>query len=139
MKVVILAGGFGTRISEESQFKPKPMIEIGGKPILWHIMKWYSKFGHTEFIICCGYKQQVIKNYFAFLSVKFQNTKLVSNCGLSKSQTNSRRFLSHAIFCDELRDRFGFFKKVQVTTLDILYKCNDLRTFLCGIDKYTRH
>ena len=51
MKVVILAGGFGTRISEESQFKPKPMIEIGGKPILWHIMKWYSKFGHNEFII----------------------------------------------------------------------------------------
>ena len=49
MKVVILAGGFGTRISEESQFKPKPMIEIGGKPILWHIMKWYSKFGHNEF------------------------------------------------------------------------------------------
>ena len=51
MKVVILAGGFGTRISEESQFKPKPMIEIGGKPILWHIMKWYSKFGHNEFIL----------------------------------------------------------------------------------------
>ena len=65
MKVVILAGGFGTRISEESQFKPKPMIEIGGKPILWHIMKWYSKFGHNEFIICGGYKQEVIKNYFA--------------------------------------------------------------------------
>ena len=58
-------GGLVTRISEESQFKPKPMIEIGGKPILWHIMKWYSKFGHNEFIICCGYKQQVIKNYFA--------------------------------------------------------------------------
>lgn len=65
MKVVILAGGFGTRISEESQFKPKPMIEIGGKPILWHIMKWYSKFGHNEFIVCGGYKQEVIKNYFA--------------------------------------------------------------------------
>ena len=65
MKVVILAGGFGTRISEESQFKPKPMIEIGGKPILWHIMKWYSKFGHNEFIICCGYKQHVIKEWFA--------------------------------------------------------------------------
>ena len=56
MKVVILAGGFGTRISEESQFKPKPMIEIGGKPILWHIMKWYSKFGHNDFIVCGGYK-----------------------------------------------------------------------------------
>lgn len=65
MKVVILAGGFGTRISEESQFKPKPMIEIGGKPILWHIMKEYSHYGHNEFIICAGYKQYVIKDWFA--------------------------------------------------------------------------
>ncbi len=65
MKVVILAGGFGTRISEESQFKPKPMIEIGGKPILWHIMKEYSYYGYNEFIICAGYKQHVIKEWFA--------------------------------------------------------------------------
>ena len=65
MKVVILAGGFGTRISEESQYKPKPMIEIGGKPILWHIMKEYSYYGHNEFIICAGYKQHVIKEWFA--------------------------------------------------------------------------
>lgn len=65
MKVVILAGGFGTRISEESQFKPKPMIEIGGKPILWHIMKEYSYYGYNEFIICAGYKQYVIKEWFA--------------------------------------------------------------------------
>ncbi|MBR4384614.1 MAG: glucose-1-phosphate cytidylyltransferase, partial [Selenomonadaceae bacterium] len=65
MKVVILAGGFGTRISEESQFIPKPMVEIGGKPVLWHIMKTYSHFGHNEFIICAGYKQHVIKSYFA--------------------------------------------------------------------------
>lgn len=65
MKVVILAGGFGTRISEESHLKPKPMIEIGEKPILWHIMKLYSKYGFTEFIICCGYKQHVIKEWFA--------------------------------------------------------------------------
>lgn len=65
MKVVILAGGFGTRISEESHLRPKPMIEIGGKPILWHIMKEYSHFGFTEFIICCGYKQHVIKEWFA--------------------------------------------------------------------------
>jgi glucose-1-phosphate cytidylyltransferase len=64
MKVVILAGGFGTRISEESDFKPKPMIEIGGKPILWHIMKIYSHFGFNDFIICCGYKAYVIKDYF---------------------------------------------------------------------------
>ena len=65
MKVVILAGGFGTRISEESQFKPKPMIEIGGIPILLHIMKVYSAHGFNEFIICAGYKQHVIKEYFA--------------------------------------------------------------------------
>ena len=65
MKVVILAGGFGTRISEESEFKPKPMINIGGMPILWHIMKGYSFYGFHEFIICAGYKQEVIKEWFA--------------------------------------------------------------------------
>lgn len=65
MKVVLLAGGFGTRISEESQFKPKPMLEIGGMPILWHIMKIYSSQGYNEFIICAGYKQHVIKEWFA--------------------------------------------------------------------------
>jgi len=65
MKVVILAGGLGTRISEESYLKPKPMIEIGDQPILWHIMKYYSSFGFHEFIICCGYKGHVIKEYFA--------------------------------------------------------------------------
>lgn len=65
MKVVLLAGGFGTRISEESQFKPKPLIEIGGMPILWHIMKEYAWYGHTDFIICAGYKQHVIKDWFA--------------------------------------------------------------------------
>ena len=65
MKVVILAGGYGTRISEESAFKPKPMIEIGGQPILWHIMKEYAHYGHTEFIICAGYRQEYIKQWFA--------------------------------------------------------------------------
>ena len=65
MKVVLLAGGFGTRISEESQYKPKPMIEIGGMPILWHIMKGYASFGFNEFIICAGYKQHMIKEWFA--------------------------------------------------------------------------
>lgn len=65
MKVVILAGGLGTRISEESHLKPKPMIEIGEAPILWHIMKYYSSFGYNEFVICCGYKGYVIKEYFA--------------------------------------------------------------------------
>ena len=66
MKVVILAGGFGTRISEESHLKPKPMIEVGDMPILWHIMKQYSHFGFNEFIICGGYKQHVIKEWFAY-------------------------------------------------------------------------
>ena len=65
MKVVILAGGFGTRISEESQYKPKPMLEIGGMPILWHIMKNYAYFGFNEFVICAGYKQHMIKEWFA--------------------------------------------------------------------------
>ena len=65
MKVVLLAGGFGTRISEESHFKPKPMVEIGGKPILWHIMKEYAFYGHTEFIVCAGYRQEYIKDWFA--------------------------------------------------------------------------
>lgn len=65
MKAVILAGGLGTRLSEETQLKPKPMVEIGGKPILWHIMKIYSHFGVNEFIVCCGYKGYMIKEYFA--------------------------------------------------------------------------
>lgn len=64
MQVAILAGGLGTRLREETEFRPKPMVEIGGHPILWHIMKLYAHFGHTEFIICCGYKGDVIRNYF---------------------------------------------------------------------------
>ena len=82
MKVVLLAGGFGTRISEESAFKPKPMIEIGGMPILWHIMKEFAYYGHNEFIICAGYKQEYIKEWFANyfihnsdLSFDFRNGK----------------------------------------------------------------
>lgn len=65
MKAVILAGGFGTRLSEETDVKPKPMVEVGGMPILWHVMKIYSHFGINDFIICCGYKGYVIKEYFA--------------------------------------------------------------------------
>ena len=65
MKVVILAGGLGTRISEETHLKPKPMVEIGGMPILWHVMKIYSAYGLTDFIICCGYKGYIIKEYFS--------------------------------------------------------------------------
>jgi|TARA_B110000467_G_C18328404_1_gene491012 glucose-1-phosphate cytidylyltransferase len=77
MKAVILAGGYGTRISEESHLKPKPMIEIGGMPILWHIMKIYSKYGINDFVICCGYKGEVIKNFFKKYTNPSWNVDLV--------------------------------------------------------------
>lgn len=67
MKVVILAGGLGTRITEESQYRPKPMIELGGRPILWHLLKFYAAYGYNEFVICAGYKQHIIKEYFSNL------------------------------------------------------------------------
>lgn len=81
MKAVILAGGLGTRISEETSIRPKPMVEIGGKPILWHIMKLYSSHGIDEFIICCGYKGYVIKEYFAnyFLHMSDVTFDMVNN------------------------------------------------------------
>lgn len=81
MKAVILAGGLGTRISEETHLKPKPMIEIGGKPILWHIMKLYSAHGVNDFVICCGYKGYVIKEYFAnyFLHMSDVTFDMTSN------------------------------------------------------------
>jgi glucose-1-phosphate cytidylyltransferase len=81
MKAVILAGGLGTRISEETHLKPKPMIEIGGKPILWHIMKMYSAYGINDFVICCGYKGYVIKEYFAnyFLHMSDVTFDMASN------------------------------------------------------------
>lgn len=81
MKAVILAGGLGTRISEETHLKPKPMIEIGGKPIIWHIMKMYSAHGVNDFVICCGYKGYVIKEYFAnyFLHMSDVTFDMVDN------------------------------------------------------------
>ena len=75
MKVVILAGGAGTRISEESQFRPKPMIEIGGMPILWHIMKTYSHYGFNDFIICAGCKQKQIKSWFAEYALRTNDVR----------------------------------------------------------------
>ena len=76
MKVVILAGGLGTRLSEETSSKPKPMVEVGGKPILWHIMKMYSQHGLTDFIICCGYKGYLIKEYFANYSLHMSDVTI---------------------------------------------------------------
>ncbi|MDC0202159.1 sugar phosphate nucleotidyltransferase [Candidatus Nitrosopelagicus sp.] len=77
MKCVILAGGLGTRITEESYLKPKPMIEVGGKPILWHIMKLYSIHGINDFIICCGYRGNVIREYFKKNNLEFGNLKMI--------------------------------------------------------------
>jgi len=88
MKVVILAGGFGTRISEETHLKPKPMIEIGGMPVLWHIMKIYSTYGISDFVICCGYKGGLIKDYFA--------NHLVSK----KSDTNNNKMKMYREFVE---------------------------------------
>ena len=87
MKVVILAGGLGTRISEESHLKPKPMIEIGGKPILWHIMKIYSHYGFDDFIICAGYKQEVIKEWFA--------NYFIHNSDITFDFTEGNKFIIH--------------------------------------------
>ncbi|MEG0961776.1 MAG: glucose-1-phosphate cytidylyltransferase [Lachnospiraceae bacterium] len=81
MKVVILAGGKGTRIGEETKFKPKPMVEIGGMPILWHIMKCYSAFGYHEFIVCCGYKGNMIKKYFTEYYMRYSNVKFNMSTG----------------------------------------------------------
>ena len=87
MKVVILAGGYGTRISEESHLKPKPMVEIGEKPILWHIMKEYSHYGFNDFIICCGYMQHVIKQWFA--------NYYLYNCDVTFDFSDNNRMIVH--------------------------------------------
>ena len=93
MKVVIFAGGFGTRISEESYLRPKPMIEIGGKPILWHIMKIYSHYGYDDFVICLGYKGQMIKEYFMNYYLYNADVTLdLSNNNMEVLQTKSESF-----------------------------------------------
>ena len=89
MKTVILAGGKGTRISEASRFRPKPMVEIAGKPILWHIMKIYSAYGYRDFIICCGYKGRMIKEYFT--RYYRHQTDLTFNMGSDSEQTHFSR------------------------------------------------
>ena len=89
MKAVILAGGFGTRLSEETATKPKPMVEIGGKPILWHIMKMYSYHGVNDFIICCGYKGYVIKEYFA--NYFLHQSDVTFNMKENKMEVHERR------------------------------------------------
>jgi len=92
MKLVILAGGYGTRLSEETVFKPKPMIEIGAKPILWHIMKIYSKHGINDFIICSGYKSSIIKEYFEYESINSKDLKGKNNTNFILNQKNSENW-----------------------------------------------
>lgn len=93
MKVVIFAGGMGSRLSEETILKPKPMVEIGGKPILWHIMKMYSKYGHNEFIICLGYKGYMIKEYFLNYFIHNSDVTVeLDNNNVNVHYTNSESF-----------------------------------------------
>ena len=87
MKVVLLAGGYGTRISEETHIKPKPMIEVGGKPIIWHIMKEYSHYGFNDFIICAGYKQHIVKEWF--------NNYIIYTSDVTYDMTNGKKIILH--------------------------------------------
>ena len=89
MKVLILAGGYGTRLSEETDIKPKPMIEIGGKPILWHIMKMYSHYGFNDFVILLGYKGYVIKEYFANYYLHLSDVTFDMSNGRTEVHNNS--------------------------------------------------
>lgn len=114
MKAVILAGGYGTRLSEETSVKPKPMIEIGGKPILWHIMKIYSFYNVNEFIICCGYKGYAIKEYFA--NYFFHNSDVtidLANNAIDIHQTNSESWKVTLIDTGENSGTGGRLKYVQ--------------------------
>ena len=114
MKVVLLAGGLGTRISEESSIRPKPMIEIGGKPILWHIMKIYSAHGLNDFIICCGYKGFVIKEYFAnyFLHTSDVTFDMTSNV-MSVHQQNAEPWNVTLVDTGESTMTGGRLKRVE--------------------------
>ena len=85
MKVVILCGGLGTRLKEETEYKPKPMVEVGGRPILWHIMKTYAHYGHHEFVLCLGYRGDVIKNYFINYEIRNNDFSLKLGTGESGS------------------------------------------------------
>ena len=109
MKCVILAGGYGTRISEESHLKPKPMVEIGGKPILWHILKIYSSYGINEFVICCGYKGEIIKEYFSNNNSTQWNVELVDTGTDTMTGGRLKRIQNHIddTFCATYGDGLG--------------------------------
>ena len=113
MKAVILAGGLGTRISEESHLKPKPMIEIGGRPILWHIMKLYGHYGITEFVICCGYKGYVIKEYFKNYFLHMSDVTLdMRDNNMEVHQQNAEPWRVTLVDTGELTQTGGRLKKV---------------------------
>ncbi len=114
MKVVILAGGRGTRMAEETEVRPKPMVEIGGKPILWHIMKIYSAYGHNEFIICCGYKGYVIKEYFAhyFLHMSDVTFDMESN-SMEVHEKNAEPWRVTVVDTGEHTDTGGRLKRIE--------------------------
>src|ERR1700739_3368800 len=114
MKVVILAGGLGTRISEETHLKPKPMIEIGGKPILWHVMKIYSSFGIQDFIICLGYKGYLIKEYFTNYYLHMSDVTIdLKNNNLKIHQNNAEPWTVTLIDTGEETMTGGRLKRVE--------------------------
>ncbi len=114
MKVVILAGGMGTRISEESDFRPKPMIEIGGKPIIWHIMKIYETHGYNDFIVCCGYKGHVIKEYFINYFLYNSDISIeVGNNNIEVHYSNSESFKVTLVDTGVSTNTAGRIKKIE--------------------------
>ena len=114
MKAVILAGGLGTRISEETQIKPKPMVEIGGKPLLWHVMKIYSHHGINDFIICCGYKGYIIKEYFANYFLHMSNVTFdMANNKMEVHQINAEPWRVTLVDTGEATGTGGRIKRVR--------------------------
>ncbi len=114
MKTVILAGGLGTRLAEETSVRPKPMVEIGGKPILWHIMKIYSAYGYNDFVICCGYKGNMIKEYF--INYFLYNSDITVELGSNKIDvhyTNSESFKVTLVDTGVDTNTAGRIKKIQ--------------------------
>ncbi|MGH2552278.1 MAG: glucose-1-phosphate cytidylyltransferase [Chitinophagaceae bacterium] len=117
MKVIILAGGLGTRLTEETTLKPKPMIEIGGKPILWHIMKIYEKYGYDDFVICLGYKGHIIKEYF--INYYLYNSDITVELGSNKMNvhyTNGESFKVTLVDTGLNTNTAGRLKKIQPYT-----------------------
>ena len=135
MKVVILAGGLGTRLSEETNLKPKPMIEIGQNPILWHIMKLYSSYGINDFIICCGYKGYVIKEYFAnyFLHMSDVTFNMVEN-KMEVHSNNAEPWKVTLIDTGELTMTGGRLKRVREYIKDDESFCFTYGDGLCDLN-----